>query len=76
MSPTGDEVFRWFRDHGWSVSEVGMVELDGKTNWVLTARQGEEVILAKSAVQAEARAKAIRLIAQRNDGVSETDSGP
>lgn len=76
MSPTGDEVLRWFRDHGWSFSEVGLMELDGKTNWVVTARHGEEVILAKSVSQAEARAKAVRLIARRADGGSETDPVP
>lgn len=61
MPQPDDRVLRWFDQNSWFSLDIGFVELDGGTSWVVLARRGEEVIFAKAASQDEAWAKAFQM---------------
>ena len=69
MPSSGEEQIRWLHKLGWSVGEVGFVETDGQTTWVVSARRGAKIVMGRSPSQAEAWAQAVRKAADADDTV-------
>ncbi len=67
MPPSDDELAWWFHQRGWTLGEVGFVEADGRTNWVVTARRGGDTILGKAHSKEEAWAQAVRQAAEADE---------